>query len=218
MKKRYVVLCALIVFLLICCLVADSFLHFLPHRTFDDTHFGIERYQSITDRDNDGIDDQSDIYAATLSYLATKPKYKSKYYANGGYPDDQYGVCTDVVAFALRDAGYDLRELVDADIAAAPDAYPDIEKADKDIDFRRVRNLSVYFKRHTTTLTTDLNDIDEWQAGDIVIFPKHIGIVSEKRDRKGRPYLLHLANPFQVTYEAPLSAYENTITAHHRIS
>ena len=39
-------------------------------------------------------------------YIFTKPKYKSKYY-NTGYPNDGYGVCSDVVVFALKDAGYD---------------------------------------------------------------------------------------------------------------
>ena len=218
MKKRYILIPVLIVLLLFSILIADRFLFFLPRKTFTGTDFDVPRYVSAHDEDGDGIDDQSDIYNATLAYLATSPKYKSKYYAGSGYPNDEYGVCTDVVAFALKGAGYDLRELVDADVATAPDAYPDIEKADKDIDFRRVRNLSVYFKRHATALTTDINDIKAWQAGDVVIFPKHIGIISEKRDAKGRPYLLHLASPVQVSYEAPLSAYEGTITAHYRIS
>ncbi len=218
MKKRYILIPVIVVLLLAAVPVADRFLHFLPRKTYTGADFDIPRYFSATDKDGDGIDDQSDIYAATLAYLATEPKYKSKYYPETGYPDDNYGVCTDVVAFALREAGYDLMELVDKDIAAAPDAYTSIEKADKKIDFRRVRNLSVYFKRHHTALTTELSDIKEWQAGDVVIFPKHIGIVSEKRDEKGRPYLLHLANPMQVTYEAPLSAYEGTITGHYRIS
>ena len=218
MKKRYIFIPIILVALLTGVAVADRFLHFLPRKTYSGEDFDIPHYFSSVDQDGDGIDDQSDIYAATLSYLATKPKYKSKYYAEGGYPNDEYGVCTDVVAFALRDAGYDLQELVDADIAAAPDAYESIEKADKNIDFRRVRNLAVYFKRHHIALSTDINDIAQWQAGDVVIFPKHIGIVSQKRDKKGRPYLLHLANPMQVTYEAPLSAYEGTITAHYRVS
>ena len=57
-------------------------------------------YLSQRDSDGDGIDDQTDILESARSYLATRPKYKSKYYA-GGYPDDGYGVCTDVVIQAL---------------------------------------------------------------------------------------------------------------------
>ena len=47
--------------------------------------------------------------------ISKNPKYKSKYYETG-YPNDEYGVCTDVVAFGLKDAGYDLMELVNEDI------------------------------------------------------------------------------------------------------
>lgn len=55
-------------------------------------------------------------------------------------------MCSDVVAFGLKGAGYDLRELVN-------------------------------------------NDISSWQGGDIIIFKKHIGIVSDKRNSKGIPSL-----------------------------
>ena len=51
--------------------------------------------------DNDGIDDQTDILNNVREYIKTKPKYKSKYYGTG-YPDDEYGVCTDVVANGLK--------------------------------------------------------------------------------------------------------------------
>ena len=60
------------------------------------------------DVDFDGIPDDEDILAAALSYIGTRPHYKSAYYASG-YPDDEFGVCTDVVAIACRDAGYDLQ-------------------------------------------------------------------------------------------------------------
>lgn len=56
------------------------------------------------------------------TYIAKKPKYKSKYYETG-YPDDEYGVCTDVVANGLKDAGYDLKELVNEDIINNKEKY-----------------------------------------------------------------------------------------------
>ena len=161
--------------------------------------FDIEPLLSSTDADDDGIDDQTDILQSARDYLATGPKYKSKYY-DGGYPDDGYGVCTDVVAFACRGAGYDLKELLAEDVAAAPDAY-EIETPDSNIDFRRVDNLNVYFSRHAQSLTTDLNDIKSWQGGDIVVFGTHVAIVSDKRNSKGIPYILHLVSPAQRAYE-----------------
>ena len=186
----------------------------IPHRAYTDAHFNIEPYVSANDADGDGIDDQTDILKSAKSYIATKPKYKSEYY-QGGYPGGGYGVCTDVVAFALRGAGYDLMELVDADIAENPDGY-DIEKADKNIDFRRVRNLLVYFENNAESLTTDVYDISEWHGGDIVVFPEHIGIVSDKRNKHGVPFLIHHAYPGQLHYEEDvLERY--TVTGHFRM-
>lgn len=72
-------------------------------------------------------------------FSQVKPKYESKYYATG-YPDDEYGVCTDVVAFGLKDAGYDLMELVNDDIKANRQRY-NIDVVDKNIDFRRTKNF-----------------------------------------------------------------------------
>ena len=64
--------------------------------------------------------------------------------------------------------------LVQQDIEANPADY-DIEEADQNIDFRRVKNLRVYFSHSAISLTTDISEIEEWQGGDIVIFKNHIG-------------------------------------------
>lgn len=188
--------------------------NFIPHRSYTDEDFNIEPYISVSDADGDGVDDQTDILNSVKSYISTNPKYKSEYY-DGGYPDGDYGVCTDVVAFSLLGAGYDLMELVNADILANPDAY-NIERADKNIDFRRVRNLLVYFNNNAQLLTTDVYDIGEWHGGDIVVFPEHIGIVSDKRNKNGVPFLFHHAYPGQPRYEEDvLERY--TVTGHFRM-
>ena len=152
------------------------------------------------------------------TYIAKKPKYKSKYYETG-YPDDEYGVCTDVVANGLKDAGYDLKELVNEDIINNKEKY-NIEVIDKNIDFRRVRNLEVYLKNNSISLTKDLSQIEEWQGGDIIVFKDHIGIISDKRNKKGIPFLIHHANPIQVNYEEDvLELYgQDYIIGHYRIS
>ncbi len=188
----------------------------IPHKKYTNADFGIENYISAVDKDDDGIDDQTDILQNVRAYIATKPEYKSKYYA-GGYPDDGYGVCTDVVAQGLLYAGYDLQKLVDEDIAAHPDMY-DVEKADPNIDFRRVRNLLVYFKNHALSLTTDITKIEEWQGGDIIVFEKHIGIVSDKRNKNGVPFIIHHANPYQRYYEEDILENREDIVGHFRIS
>jgi hypothetical protein len=142
--------------------------------------------------------------------------YKSKYY-DTGYSNDQYGVCTDVVANALLNAGYDLQQLVNADMMSNPDDY-DVDEPDANIDFRRVKNLKVYFKHTAISLTTDIDQIEEWQGGDIVIFENHIGIVSDKRNDKGISFVIHHSSPFQASYEEDILEKRDDIVGHYRIS
>ncbi len=188
----------------------------IPHRMYENNDFNIETYISDIDMDNDGIDDETDILNNARNYIATKPKYKSKYYGTG-YPNDNYGVCTDVVTFSLKNTGYDLMELVNEDIINNKEKYH-IKTIDKNIDFRRVVNLKIYFDHHAITLTTNIDEIDKWQGGDIVIFKKHIGIVSDKRNKNGVPFVIHHANPFQINYEEDILENRYDIVGHYRIS
>lgn len=216
MKKRKIIKRILAGGVLLGALFALYQVNIIPHRKYTNEDFDIPVYISTMDKDGDGVDDQTDILQNVRDYIATSPKYQSKYYGTG-YPDDEYGVCTDVVGQGLLHAGYDLMELVDSDIQVHPELY-DIEKADKNIDFRRVRNLRVYFKNTALELTTDISKIEEWQGGDIVIFEKHIGIVSDKRNRKGIPFVIHHANPYQAHYEEDILEGRDDIVGHYRIS
>lgn len=214
MKKKL-----LIIIIFICLFIILYLLYhfnYIPHKKYTNNYFNIESYVSNVDKDNDGIDDQTDILDSARKYIATKPKYKSKYY-NTGYPNDGYGVCTDVVAFALKDAGYDLQSLVNEHILAHKGLYA-IEVVDKNIDFRRVKNLKIYLDYNAISLTTDINDIEKWQGGDIVVFKNHIGIVSDNRNRKGIIFVIHHANPYQKYYEEDILEYHNDIVGHYRIS
>jgi hypothetical protein len=177
---------------------------------------GIEQLHSTVDRDGDGIDDQVDILEGALNYIAAEPKYKSKYYQSG-YPDDGYGVCTDLVASALKSAGYDIMTLVAEDIADNPDDY-EIEEPDINIDFRRVRNLKIYFEHTAISLPTDVDQTEEWQGGDIVVFKNHIGIVSDHRNVKGVPYVIHHNDAWQTAYEQDILEKRDDIVGHYRIS
>lgn len=191
-------------------------LNYIPHTKYSNEDFDIKKYISKIDKDNDSIDDQTDILNNARDYIATNPKYKSKYYPNG-YPNDNYGVCTDVVAFSLKNAGYDLMQLVNDDIKNNRDKY-DIEVIDKNIDFRRVNNLKIYFDNNAISLTTDIYKIDNWQGGDIVIFKKHIGVVSDKRNKKGIPFIIHHISPYQRYYEEDILESRSDIIGHYRIS
>lgn len=217
MKKKAIVVTVILLLAAGAVIFALDAFRVLPHRQFTGEHFQIPQYRSAVDRDGDGIDDQTDILQSVREYLATNPKYRSEYYATG-YPTGKYGVCTDVVAFGLKGAGYDLMALVNEHIRANPSLY-NIDTVDKNIDFRRVRNLRVYFENTAISLTTDIRQIEEWQGGDIVIFENHIGVVSDKRNRKGIPFLIHHGNPAQLRYEEDvLSSYRGKIVGHYRIS
>lgn len=216
MKKKVIISTVIILSVVLLALYILYTLNFIPHRKYTNSDFNIDNYISTVDKDCDGIDDQTDILENARKYIGTNPKYKSKYYG-GGYPDDEYGVCTDVVAFSLKDAGYDLMELVNSHITENPELY-DIETVDKNIDFRRVRNLKVFFKNTAISLTTDISKIQQWQGGDIIIFEKHIGIVSDKRNKNGVPFVIHHANPYQLHYEEDILDSKDIIVGHYRVS
>ena len=164
----------------------------LPQRTYTAERFGIETVKSEVDFNQNGVDDYTDILLGARKDAENHPTYNSAYYA-GGYPPDDIGVCTDVVWRAFKNAGYSLRDMVDRDIFNNPDEYPAADPRDKNIDFRRVRNLRVFFEKYAQKLTLDTDKIEEWQPGDIIIFSndKHIGIVSDKRTKDGKTYIIH---------------------------
>lgn len=216
--KRILII-LVIIFIIIASIITVYFIFQTNKRTYTDNDFNIETIISSTDYDNDGIDDYSDILQGAKIEAEKKTKYKSAYYA-GGYPPDTEGVCTDMVWRALKNAGYLLKDMVDEDIKNNVDEYPRVNgKPDPNIDFRRVPNLKVYFERNQISLTTDLSKIEEWQQGDIVVFGNsHIGIISDKRNKKGIPYLLHNAGQL-LREEDVLKIYNkyNPITGHYRM-
>ncbi len=200
--------------------VTYSILHPKAKTIYYAEDFGIETLKSNTDYDSDGIDDYTDILQGAKIEAQNCPTYKSAYY-QGGYPPDDEGVCTDVIWRALKNAGYSLKDMIDEDIKENVELYPRVEgKPDPNIDFRRVPNLMVYFERNHISLTIDLSKIEEWQAGDIVVFENnHIGIISDKRNERGVPYIIH--NAAQPNREEDGLEFYNEnwrkISAHYRL-
>lgn len=175
--------------------------------------FGVSTLRSDIDADGDFIDDYTDIMLSARRYVRTNPEYVSDYFA-GGYPPEGKGVCADVIWRALQGAGYDLKAMIDADIAAHPEVYPLPDGLpDSNIDFRRVVNLRVFFERHCLELTTDASDIEAWQGGDFVIYDGHIAVVSDRRNAQGQPYIIHHTGHGALEEDA-LTKY--TIRAHFR--
>jgi uncharacterized protein YijF (DUF1287 family) len=176
--------------------------------------FGIETVLSPVDYNSNGRDDYTDFLLGARKDAENHPTYDDRYFV-GGYPPEDIGVCADVIWRAFREAGYSLRDMIDRDIERNPIKYSSIINPDTNIDFRRVVNLKVFFSMYAQVLTTDIDDISEWQPGDIVIFRnnEHIGIVSDKRNADGRPYIIH--NGDQAEREEDYLGRDK-VTAHYR--
>lgn len=189
MKKKLLILFILVIILFL--IIVCDYFNLIPKKKYMALDFSIEILKSDVDFNNNGVDDYTDFLLGAKKDAKNKPKYKSKYYS-GGYPLDNEGVCTDVIWRAFKEAGYSLKDMVDKDIEKNPDDYK-IKVIDKNIDFRRVVNLRVFFDKYATALTNDIFDIDEWMPGDVVIFGnnKHIGIVSDYRNKNGIAYIIH---------------------------
>ena len=137
------------------------------------------------------------------------PVYVSGIDMDGDGIDDQTDILQNAKEWVSREPYY-LSEYYDT-------GYPDAE--DPNIDFRRVENLLVFFQYNATSLTTDVNEISEWQGGDIVIFAEgHIGIVSDRRNADGNPYLIHHGSVWQTEYEEDKLHDRDDIVGHFRIS
>lgn len=191
-KRRFVI----IVILLIVIIVVVGFYFLFPRKTYKAEDFNIETVHSLIDYDEDGIDDYTDILLGARKDASNHPRYDGSY-VSGGYPSDDVGVCADVIWRAFKEAGYSLKDMIDEDIKNNKNDYPGLDKKpDPNIDFRRVRNLKVFFDKYADSLTLDINKIEQWQPGDIVVFGNrytHIGIISDKRNKRGVPYLIHNA-------------------------
>ncbi|KAB7788245.1 hypothetical protein F7D08_0986 [Bifidobacterium cebidarum] len=173
---------------------------------------------SPVDFNGNGVDDYGDIVAGARKDAEARPQYDDGYY-QGGYPPDDRGACTDLVWRAFREAGYDLKAMVDADIAADPASYASVApNPDPNIDFRRTGVLDVFFSKYGQTLTTDTADTSAWQAGDIVVFEhtRHIGVISDKRDGNGLPFVLHNMGQRQRENDYFAFKHHMTVTGHYR--
>lgn len=144
---------------------------------------------SSNDADGDGVDDYTDILNGARKFVSLEPGYKDTYY-NGGYPDDDNYVSTDIIWYALREAGYDFKEMLDEDMANNISDYK-VDDLDPNIDFRKIDNIKVFLDKYAEEKSLDATDASEWQGGDIVIFDGHIAIVSDKLDDDGVNYIIH---------------------------
>lgn len=209
--SSFIIIIVIAIFTIIVLTVMNN--KFIPKEYYKASDFDIKTIYSKSDYDDDNIDDYSEFVIGARKDAQKKPTYISKYYANS-YPPSNEGVCTDVIWRAFKQAGYSLRDMIDEDIKNNPKDYPNIKNRDKNIDFRRVMNQKVFFSKYGITLTTSTKKIGEWQPGDIVVFEdKHIGIISDRRNADGVPYVIH--NSGQLNREEDYLT-KKEITGHYR--
>jgi uncharacterized protein YijF (DUF1287 family) len=121
-------------------------------------------------------------------------------YPGGDVPRDR-GSCSDVVVRALRNAGYDLQQLIHEDKAASPGSYPHYSNTngpDPNIDHRRIPNQKAFLRRHGLELPTSTSRSarGSWKPGDIVYWRlgfggNHCGVLSNDRNADGLPLVIH---------------------------
>lgn len=216
-KHKLVIALLLLCIISIACLFVFTFLkRNKTYYTAEDFH--ITTVKSEIDANNNGVDDYTDILLGARIDAENHPTYDGKYW-DTGYPPDNIGVCTDVIWRAFKNAGYNLRAMIDQDIKASNEQDYHIKTPDSNIDFRRVGNLYVFFSKYAENLTLDISKIEEWQPGDIVVFgsSKHIGIISDKRNKNGEPFLIHNSGqPFREEDVLRRLAKKDGITGHFR--
>jgi uncharacterized protein YijF (DUF1287 family) len=223
-KKKLIFILIMIFLILTCAYVYTHYKSIINEYIFNifKPEFQVTENFSKVDNNKNAVADPLDIVNGANNEVLNKTKYMSNYY-NGGFPPKGEGVCTDVIWRGFEVAGINLKNLIDEDIKNNTNLYYRVEgKPDPNIDFRRVPNQDVFFSRYCESLTTevkarDAENLEKWQPGDIVVFIEgyeHIGIISNKRDKNGVPYVIHNTKPNASTIK--LSSFSAPIHAHYR--
>jgi len=190
------------------------------------------------DEDGDGTINQKEILSGAKKQLEAPAKNifseglnEPNYYKDGD-PPPEFALCTDIIARAFKQAGLDIRSLVNEDITNNFDQYPlrqiwGQRTPDSNIDYRRIQNLEVFFKRNSQVLLINFDpanydNLNSWLPGDIVFFDMdkdgysdNVGILSDKTTRKG--VLKVIYNYIEPGYTIEKDILEiSTITGHFR--
>jgi len=153
---------------------------------------------------------QKKIVLRLMELLEEDIQYGYEVYPDSGYPPGNTWISTDVISVVLKDAGFDLMELVYKDMTEHKEDYPlDIKKRDepiKYIDFRDVFFQEQFFKRNALELDKqfipgDENNNIQWQPGDIVYFqfdPDNPyqdlgGFISSRKNDEGVPLVIMIS-------------------------
>ena len=198
----------------------------------------IKKLAGAHDENKNGSIDTIDILEGAKKQLALKSKNifiensgESNYYKDGD-PPEEWALNTDIVARSFKEAGFDLRILINTDIKSNMAEYPlkaiwNQNSADIDIDYRRIQNMEVFFERNAVSLNIRIDPSNEdilntWVPGDVVLFDMdedeytdNIGIISDSTARNGTPKVIYnYIDPGYTTEANILSS--KIITGHYR--
>lgn len=191
----------------------------IPHHAYMEQDFHIERVVSAYDYNKNKVDDYTDFLLGAREDAANYPYFETTTGQEENVSQDKRDVCPGMIWRAFWKAGYNLKGMVNEDIKANKAWYPAIKgDYDPETDFHQVENLKVFFERYALNLTTDPYEIAEWQPGDIVIFgADHIGVISDKRNRQGIPYLIHTCSYPNVEGDVLVQLHESDpVSGHYR--
>lgn len=177
-------------------------------------------------------DVQKKIVLRLMALIEEDIQYGYKVYKETGYPNENIWISTDVIAMVLKDAGYDLMELINKDMADHREDYPLDIKNRKDpikyIDFRDVFFQEQFFKRNALELEKKFipgnkENMIQWQPGDIVYFqfdPENPyqdlgGFISSRNSDNGVPLVIMISKEFERVVETD-KLQEYIIVGHFR--
>ncbi len=197
-----------------------------------------EKLSGTNDENKNGNVDAVDILKGAKKQLEIKSKNifiegseESNYYKEGD-PPEEWALNTDIIARSFKTAGFDLRVLINTDIKNNIDKYPlkaiwNQNLPDIDIDYRRIQNMEVFFKRNAESLNIRIDPASEenlntWIPGDVVLFDMdedgftdNIGIISDSTARNGIPKVIYNYIDPGYTIEANILS-SKIITGHYR--
>ena len=198
----------------------------------------VEKLSGTNDENRNGKADAVDVLNGAKKQLEIKSKNifiegsgQSNYYMEGD-PPEEWALNTDIIARSFKEAGFDLRVLINTDINNNFDKYPlkaiwNQNQADIDIDYRRIQNMEVFFKRSAKNLNIRIDPASEenlntWVPGDLVLldmdrdgYTDNIGIISDSTARNGIPKVIYNYIDPGYTIEANILS-SKIITGHYR--
>lgn len=164
--------------------------NYIQHRQYIPDEFNIPYLSSGADYNKNRIDDAKEILQGAKDYMGSNPRYADiASCSENNCPNA--GTNGDVVVMGLKYAGYNLKEYINQDIEKNPSVYEGYAKGDN-VSYRDPAVQSIFFSRYAISLTTDMYDRNEWQAGDIIFFEKnHCAIVADKVNENGVRFIIH---------------------------